>query len=305
MRRVAPLLLGCTALAALIVPAAPMARSAGQPLAAGGLSDDETSSGPVVARRDFQIQYRLEGRTAPSERVGLVSNQRLTLEPSVANGDTIAAGQLVGGASIDPDVLAELRGRAEVSNIDAGQLERLSGLEGDVVSPVAGVFDAANASIVRAGIDVAVDLSPVQALRYESLRFTGKASVETIAGQREIACEAVWLEPAAPGDADWGSGGSGRRLRCRLPAFVETAPGIPATLTLLSELLPDAVVVPNVFVGYDGASDTYYVNVWRDGTDAEPTRFDVTVGVTDGVVRVVTSELPVGAALAPAAAGDG
>lgn len=63
-------------------------------------------------------------------------------------------------------------------------------------------------------------------------------------------------------------------------------------MRLSSRPVENAVVVPNIYIGYDETADGYYLNIADNGTVSRTT---VTVGVTDGVVRVITSPLPVGA----------
>ena len=141
------------------------------------------------------------------------------------------------------------------------------------------------------GVDVVVDLLPIQYLRYQSLEFSGWASIETLVGERRVACAAVWVQPSAGKTAGVDVP---YELHCRLPSYVETAAGLRSSLELRSAVYADVVVIPNIYVGYDPSTDGYYIRVIQDG---EVLSLPITVGVTDGVVRVVTSDVPEGATL--------
>ncbi|MDO5503570.1 MAG: hypothetical protein Q4G67_10395 [Actinomycetia bacterium] len=139
-------------------------------------------------------------------------------------------------------------------------------------------------------------LTPIQYLRLLSMPFTGAAVTETVMGQRQFEC--VRLR-AVPGVADSSPPGSeaSATVECDLPGRTETVPGLRARLTVQSEIQPDVLLAPNLFIGYDADDDEYYVNV-KDG--ATVTRTSVEVGVTDGVARVISSpQLPEGTQLAP------
>lgn len=135
------------------------------------------------------------------------------------------------------------------------------------------------------GLDVVAPLLPIQYLRYLTLKFRGRATIETIIGQRQVPCAALWVQPA---------GQSGGELHCRLPSFVVTAPGFKAQVMVKSILFRNVVVVPNIYIAYARAIDGMYVIVKEAGRDR---RIPITTGVTDGVVSVVTSRVPVGATL--------
>jgi hypothetical protein len=77
---------------------------------------------------------------------------------------------------------------------------------------------------------------------------------------------------------------------------LETAPGLRAQVILESERFQDVIMVPNIYIGYDPSSDGYVIRVIESD---EVVIIPVTVGVTDGVVRVITSDVPVGAVLVP------
>ncbi len=288
-------LTGCTA----AEPTSQASRGPG----AGSASPTGAAESVSVSRRDFQIRYRLEGATADSSAVGLVSHPKLQLVPSLKDGDSVAKGAVVGTLRIDPQIRADLEAASSSSRIEKDRLAALSGLEGTVRAPVSGTFSAGPASIDLAGIDVVVDLTPIQALRYSSLTFSGRATVETVTGQREVPCAAVWIaQVAGTTDATSTASASTTRLHCRLPEYIETAAGLPATVALTSQKLANAIVVPNVYVGYDAATDGYVVTLDQSGAT---TTVPVEVGVTDGVVRVISTDLPIGAKLVLPSGGSG
>jgi hypothetical protein len=188
---------------------------------------------------------------------------------------------LVGSIEVDPETAKSLA--IGSSTVNDARLTELSKSEGPVLAPVPGRLrgPASQAQVTAPGIDVVVDLTPIQNLRYQSLLFAGEADIETVIGQRSVPCLAVWVED-----------GSG--LHCRLPSYVETAPGLRAEVVLRSVKIEGATLVPNSYVGYDQDGDSYFVIV-ESPTGRE--RVPVTVGATDGVVRVITSGLSGGLSL--------
>jgi hypothetical protein len=115
--------------------------------------------------------------------------------------------------------------------------------------------------------------------------------LESVVGAQSVSCDAVWLEPTAQ-EGSASSSGSSTQLHCRLPRDIETVAGLPAALYLASKTINAAIVVPNVDIGYDGADGEYFVDLLVNGRRE---RTPIEVGVSDGVVRVVTSDLPIGA----------
>lgn len=251
-------------------------------------------------RTDFQITYKLDGESRYSQGVRLISNQNLALVPTVGVDVTVTEGEIVGDAVVREDVAAALEASAMDSSIDTARLERLRSLEGPIKAPVGGVFAIEGTApvISSQGIDVVVALTPIQDLRYQSLRFTGEAVIETIVGERAVDCEAVWIEAQVPANEEIDNGPQGRsaELHCRLPNYIETASGLRARIILRSEVIEDAIVVPNIYVGYDDSIDEYFIRILQDGRES---KVPVSVGVTDGVVRVITSDVPIGAQLLP------
>lgn len=273
-------------LAACTSPQQPRGPSGPSPTGTRGISD--TSA--VVRRVDLRVRYVLEGVSEESSGVQVLWDRRFAFVPSPRVGTQVTAGQPLGRSRVAPELDRTLEARARTSSIDASALDQLRSLEGRILAPIDGILalDGGRPVIRAPGIDVVAELLPLQYLRYRTMLFSGVASIETIIGQRSVPCAALWVEISA--------GGTAYQLRCRLPAYVETAAGLRARLILTSKVYRDVVVVPNFYVGYDRKHDGYYVNIIEDGVER---RVPITVGITDGVVRVVTSDLPVGATLAP------
>ncbi len=253
-----------------------------------------TSGWFAIQRRDFTVAYLLEGVTRDSSSVALRVPASYAFKPSLPAGERVAAGDLVGKLQLRPDVKSALEARAASSRLDAAELERLLAKEGSVSAPIAGTISdgTEGASIEAAGVDVIVQLSPIQALRYESLTFVGTTTVETVVGTREIECSAISVLPDQE-SAD-GRGEVGAELRCRLPLGVETTAGLRAQLKLVSEVIPDAIAVPNEYLSYDPIADGYTLT-YVDG-DREMT-LSVDLGPSDGVQRVVLTDVPTGVRL--------
>lgn len=149
------------------------------------------------------------------------------------------------------------------------------------------ILDAVTSSAAE-NIDVSAALTPIQYLRFISRPFSGRATVETVMGQRQFACTALRATQSKASE-----GGSVASLRCRLPAAAETVPGLRARLSITSDTLKNVLVIPNLFIGYDDQRDGYYVNLSQGGKTA------IKVGVTDGVVRVITAGIAEGDTLLP------
>jgi len=226
----------------------------------------------------------------------LMSHPQLAFVTSVPLDSAVTEGETVGAAVVNPAVEAALEAGSATSNVDQGLLAQLRSLEGPVLSPVSGVLGSEGdlPIVLSPGIDVVIGLTPIQDLRLQSLRFTGQAVVETIVGQQKVACQAMWRERLAPGETHDGTESASSELHCRLPRRVETVAGLRARVVVESELFEDAVVVPNVYVGYDEAANGYFIKVIKDGQEST---LPVVVGVTNGVVRIITSDVPLGAIL--------
>lgn len=254
-----------------------------------------TASGGFPAQQGpFVVNYRLDARTVASMQVSLDPRPGTLVRWSVKAGDRIAAGAVVGRATLDPglDGIGPHSGTVDRSRRQAGLDAR-----GSLTAPLNGTATRVGDSlrVSSSGLDVVASLTPLQVLRYRGLPFTGLASVETILGQRTVKCQALWIE--AQTDAQTSDGASGgETLHCRLPADVESAPGLPGSLALASRQMTDVVAVPAIYVGVDSAGENYVVHV-RSGasTAVRP----VVVGPTDGVRRVILEGVRAGELLAP------
>lgn len=259
----------------------------------------------AVLRRDFQIIYRLDAETAEGARVPLNDQSVLQVETNITDGALVTAGDVVGRLAVVPDVRAELGAEArEGSRISADRLRQVVSLERKLVAPVTGRLRDAGPSIApgieSVGVDVLAQLTPIQQLRYQSMPFSAEAVVETVMGRRTVPCSALWVDTDAAHSAPVESGSSmdassGATLHCRLPAQVETVAGLRASLTATSTRLRGATVVPNSAIRFDAETKGFMVDIMEGGKRRGT---PISVGATDGIVRVVTSPLSIGAPLA-------
>ena len=270
---------------------------------AAGVASSETTPSAVAAtsmeadtvlvqRRDFLVRYVLDATTKDSGSVRVNLARGLEWQ-NVTGASTVNAGDVIGSAAISARARAELEEAEQGGRIAAAQLRRLDGAAGDVKAPASGALtvDDAGASVATVGVDVVVVVSGIQHLRLSSLEITGVASVETVVGRRDVPCDALWLEAAIPGDD------AGATVHCRLPVTTETVAGLRATLSLESETIADAQVVPDRMLGTDADGYTLMIDQGEG-----PTVLAVDVGAGDGVVRVILTPLPAGATVvAPAA----
>lgn len=256
----------------------------------------EADGSTTVAASRFQIVYRLDGAVARSDAVGVDLPIALAFRPAVESGAQVQAGAQLGDLVLPAATPA-------AGTVEESRRKLAEGRAGSVTAPLAGTAEVSPSAvqIARPGLDVVVPLTALQELRYRGVPFTGAASVETVLGQRQVPCQAVWLGPADPSRAPDTSEGadavaSTSSVHCRLPDSAETAPGLPATLTLTSPERNDVIVVPLVYIGQDQQGNNYVVSVRSgDGVVERP----VVVGATDGVRRVVVSGLAPGDVLLP------
>lgn len=280
-----------------------VACSAGVP----GPSEEATSNGAedvpgagenvTVRRADLSLNYTLDATTAEGSRIGLVPNDRLELVPASRQVDRrVRQGELLGRLRVKQSVLASLA--ALGSGAAASERASLRSQERSLVAPVDGSVHGSGSdpTIEAPGIDVVATLSPIQYLRYLSLPFEASAHVETVLGPVTVRCLALWSTPSVEATNE-----AAASLHCRLPGHVETAPGLRSTLEITSTTVKDALLVPNLYIGYDEAADQYFVTTTQRGTDR---RVLVQVGPSDGVVRVVRGDLQPGDVLARADGGD-
>ncbi len=274
----------------VVVPAVEAAVGQTSQSAAGAADPPVT-----VVRRDFQIRLSFDAQTVAGSSVVLSPHPGLAAV--VPSWQRMAEpGEVIGDLRLAPAVVAA--SQAAPGAVTDAQLALLRGQTGRLKTPVVGAIrhQGAGPVIDAPGIDLVAALSGLQDLRFRSAAFTGNATVETVLGQRTIPCAWLWLAaPATDGsDTQAGESQAGSQLHCRLPASAETAPGLRGRLTIASAPVKDAIVVPNRYLQYRPKADSYTVSVHRG--DAV-TRVKVAVGATDGVARVVTSKLWVGAEL--------
>lgn len=251
----------------------------------------ETSVEGTVQRRDLQLTYLLDASTRASSEVviGLHGATRLVAAPGIATGRSVARGEPIGEIEIEPDVQAQLHAAAQTNKLDEATLRGLNSFVAPYVAPIDGVLNLdGRPRIETPGIDVITPLTPLQTLRYSATPFVGTATVETVVGARNVDCVALWIDTVD------GEDGAASQLHCRLPSHVETAAGLRAQLKIQSAVREDVVVVPNMYLKYDEAADGYVILVDDDG---KATPYSVLAGITDGVVREVETEAPIGSRL--------
>lgn len=259
---------------------------------AASVSDRGEAPSAVVAKRDFRIAYQLEGQTAASPGLPLNPPTGMVWRPHSAAGATVEVDDNVGQLEVDTAFRSALQISAKTSRIDAARLAKLPDRPRDVTAPVAGkvqVSDSGDVTIAAPGIDVVVPITGIQQLRLSSIPIQGAATVETTVGQRTIDCATLWIDPQLSQSAETAKNAAAS-LRCRLPSIVETAPMLRATLHVTSKVINNATVVPDVMFGQNATG--YTVTIMKDG---EKVTIPVDVGPSNGVVRVVTTKLPIGA----------
>lgn len=255
---------------------------------------------PVVRSADFQLAYRLDGTTQRSDGVTVPVAPGLQIQTTVATGTLVNSGDIIGKTLIDPAVKAALISRSATNRIDRARLAELETLVGDAVAPDHGtvaIDPAGHVVIASPGIDVVAPLTPLQVLRLSSIAVAAEATVETVVGQRTVPCEATWIvAEAAPSSVSASNGEETASLHCRLDPSVETVASLRAGLRVTSALIVGATVVPNSALRIEPSG--YFVTIVENGQTRD---VPVDVTYTDGVVRVVTTDLPIGAELVPPA----
>lgn len=278
--------LALTVAAGLLLTACSASNPSVTPTTSPPNSSDLPSERSFVAEvQDLQLTFRLEGRTYPSDRVRIQAPPNTQVVDLPDSVQTVRLGQRIGRIQPDAATLAQYSEQARISTVAQSQLLALQARSGQVKAPVAGTLDqdAQGWAILSRGLDAVIPLSPLQVLRYSAFTFNGYVTVETVFGQRRARCQAMWMESSTDN--------SGQDLHCRIPPDVETASGLPVTLTLEANPLPSVLVVPAIYVGLDADGLNYIVNIKTpDGT--RPRK--VVVGPTDGVVRVIVSGLESG-----------
>ena len=249
-----------------------------------------------VRQGELVSRLTLSGAVEQSDQIDVLPGPHFALD-GASPDRAVAKGETLGEVKLDDETAAALA--ASGADIDKARLEKLRMAEGTLKAPTSGQFKAKpRPHLITAGSDAVAPLAPLQRLRLESDDFTARASVETVTGVRDVECLATWI---ADDDASDGEPSAGQ-VRCRLPHHIETAAGLRVTIFLTGAPLSDVVLVPNIYVGYDKDADTYVVTIIEDSS---PRTVPVTVGATDGVMRAILTELPVGAQLVlPASATD-
>lgn len=251
----------------------------------------------TVTKSLFEVAYRLDGAIFSGSVVAIDVPTGTELRPAQNSGAVVKKGQPLGSLQFK----SAATDGAEGGTVAQSQRQLVSTRLRPLVAPTSGLvrLSPTSARVEHPGLDVVVPLKPLQELRYRGMNFAGKATVETVLGQRESPCVAVWIEPAPAGtEPAQGDAAGDSAVHCRLPADLETAAGLPAVLTLTSQRLADVVAVPLIYVGLDKAGENYVARVRQGGSFVER---PVVVGSTDGVRRVVTSGLAPGDVIAPVA----
>lgn len=294
MRRpgVALLVLALAAVGCTAGVDSPSRTSSGVP---SGTSPSSPATTWTVATSTFEVVYRLDGVTRASAAVGIDVPAGTRLQAAVSTGDAVAKGNVLGSLR-----LQDASSGAPAAGTVAESRRRLVATRlATLVAPTSGRarLTASSARVDNQGLDVVVPLKPLQELRYRGLRLNGTATVETVLGQRQSDCVAVWIQPIAAAAADSGSEPTASAaVHCRLAADLETAAGLPAVLTLASVRQSDVVAVPLIYIGLDKIGENYVARVRRGAAFVEQ---PVVVGSTDGVRRVITKGLAPGDVLAP------
>lgn len=255
--------------------------SAGQAPATGGAL--------TVKKSVFQVTYRLDGSISSSRAVGVDVPTGTEFESTTRSGTPVQKGEPLGSLraiSAESDVPG-------VGTVAKSQRLLVAARLRSISAPLSGLvrLSPSSARVESPGLDVVVPLKPLQELRYRGMNFTGKATVETVLGQRDSTCIAVWIERVAVPNgsaSETGETTASSAVHCRLAADLETAAGLPAVLTLTSQQLADVVAVPLIYIGLDKAGENYVARVGQGNSYVERS---IVVGATDGVRRVVAAGL--------------
>jgi hypothetical protein len=232
--------------------------------------------------------------------VGLSLPDNTRFESLVRAGGQVRTGARIGRLVPDPGVVTTLSQAASTSTVARSQLVALRQRVGYVDAPVDGRLGSAGSRhfIESTGLDAVVPITPLQQLRYRSMTFAGTATLETVFGQETVPCESVWLESSGGVLGDQETQPGEAELHCRVPADVESAPGLPLTVTLTARTMHDVLAIPAIYVGLDHEGRNYVVRARRGD---HWTNIPVVVGPSDGVVRVIVAGLTTHDVLTPIA----
>lgn len=239
---------------------------------------------PKALARDFTMSFTLEGITASSAYVQIDGNPAVAFIPDGAMPRAVKQREYIGGYR------AREVGTDQPDALSRSYRKQAQFWPARVRAPVSGLAERTESGlqIARHGTDLSVPLSPLQTLRYRSMPFSGNATVETILGQQQVPCIATWIVAAGAGskadNSESTAGADSSELRCRLPEYIETAPGLRGQLTVQAVTIKKATLVPNLALSFDSKTHEWVVTIERNG---RPERVVVTVGATDGVLRVV------------------
>jgi len=296
MRSHAPLALAAVAVAFTLVLVGctaeerpPTAGIAGATHSSSPASNGTTADlDATIQQRDFAIKYVLDGITQAGEEVPVPTPRGLLWESRLPEG-AVQEGDLLGTLAVDDSYVDDVTAQAP-QRIAESDIAIIDSLAGPRYAQIPGKLSWRDSGpvISATGLDVVVDLTPLQVLRLQQAILAGSATVETIVGSRDVPCGAMWIA------LDREEAETAGTLHCRLPRTVESAPGLRASLTVSTPTIANAIVVPNSMLGVDQGGYVITV-ITSDGSKTIP----VTVGISDGVVRVVTTPVPTGSTLVP------
>lgn len=267
-------------------------------------SSGQTEQGDSVAleevtafTRDFSFALSVDAKVASSAGVRLDEDNLFEFRSTVADGDLVIRGQSIGELLLKDALRKELLGESASSDSAKFRLQALDSREGTVESPITGVFRAKDKVVESQGLEVQANLTPIQSLRLKSVEFSADTSLETTSGVQTFTCESIWVSTASANQLildELVPVDEAVTVHCRLPDNIETVPGVEATLSMKSQVIEKATVVPAISVQYVQSLQEFAVCVAEDG---EPALVPVIVGPTDGVVRVVYSGVTDGTVL--------
>jgi hypothetical protein len=251
----------------------------------------------AVEKSVFQVTYRLDGSISTSLAVGVDVPTGTKFETTRKSAALVKKEQLLGSLRAKSAAIDSARD----GTVAESQRQLVAARLRPITAPLSGLarLTPSSARVESPGLDVVVPLKPLQELRYRGMNLTGEATVETVLGQRDSACVAVWIEQTASAiksdSAEVDAAGSSA-VHCRLAADLETAAGLPAVLTLTSQRQTDIIAVPLIYIGLDKTGENYVARVRQGGSSVER---PIVVGSTDGVRRVVTEGLAAGDVIVP------